>query len=109
MSPEWDVDGDGYPDIDGDGIAGEPGADDEAGDIFYVRSSGPPYKTWSRPHMVGDDYSRLAQGYPTVNVRADSFSTKSSSLSCNSCNAFLIASVHGLSYFTNGCDIYGGL
>jgi len=68
--PEWDANGDGSPDdIDSDGTAGEPGADVEAGDIFYVRSPGPPYTTWSRPHMVSDDYGGFAQGYPTVNVR----------------------------------------
>nr|BAJ49348.1 hypothetical protein HGMM_F01D06C15 [Candidatus Caldarchaeum subterraneum] len=56
-------------DEDGDNIDDEPGADEEAGDIFYVRSAGPPYTTWSRPHMVSDDYPGFAQGYPTVNVR----------------------------------------
>lgn len=56
-------------DFDNDTVAGEPGADEEAGDIFYVRGAGPPYTTWSMPHMVSDDYPGFAQGYPTVNVR----------------------------------------
>jgi hypothetical protein len=48
---------------------GLPGADAEAGDIFYVRSPGYPYNTWSFPHMVSRDSPGFAQGYATVNVK----------------------------------------
>jgi hypothetical protein len=46
------------------------GVDDaEAGDIFYVRSPGFPYNTWSIPHRVNSDPPGFAQGYATVNVK----------------------------------------
>jgi len=45
------------------------GADEEAGDIFYVRSHGYPYDFWSFPYMVSRDNPGYAQGYATVNVK----------------------------------------
>jgi hypothetical protein len=45
------------------------GDDAEAGDIFYVRSPGYPYNTWSFPHTVSRDSPGFAQGYATVNVK----------------------------------------
>jgi hypothetical protein len=45
------------------------GADAEAGDVFYVRSPGYPYNTWSFRHMVSRDSPGFAQGYATVNVK----------------------------------------
>jgi hypothetical protein len=56
---------DGCPDPDN----GLPGADQEAGDVFYVRSPGFPYNTWSIPHRVNSDPPGFAQGYATVNVK----------------------------------------
>jgi hypothetical protein len=56
---------DGCPDPD----QGLPGADQEAGNVFYVRSPGYPYNTWSFPHMVSRDSPGFAQGYATVNVK----------------------------------------
>jgi hypothetical protein len=56
---------DGCPDPD----HGLPGADQEAGDVFYVRSPGFPYNTWSFRHMVSRDSLGFAQGYATVNVK----------------------------------------
>jgi hypothetical protein len=55
----------GCPDPDN----GLPGADQEAGDVFYVRSPGFPYNTWSFRHMVSRDFPGFAQGYATVNVK----------------------------------------
>jgi hypothetical protein len=55
----------GCPDPD----AELPGADQEAGDIFYVRSPGYPYTTWSVSHMVSRDFPGWAEGYATVNVK----------------------------------------
>ncbi len=56
----------GDPDDPADDLSG---ADEEAGDVFYVKSPGYPFTTWSVPHMVSDDSPGFAQGYATVNVK----------------------------------------
>ncbi|RMD96957.1 MAG: T9SS C-terminal target domain-containing protein [Calditrichaeota bacterium] len=41
----------------------------EDGDIRYIRSSGPPYTSWTSPRTLNDDGLERAQGYASVDAQ----------------------------------------